>query len=37
MKQRNTKHEKRLKKLVLTCLLLAVVLTVGTYAWFIGM
>ncbi len=37
MKQRNEKHEKRLKKLVLTCLLLAVVLTVGTYAWFIGM
>ena len=37
MKQRNIKHEKRLKKLVLTCLLLAVVLTVGTYAWFIGM
>ena len=37
MKQRNLKHEKRLKKLVLTCLLLAVVLTVGTYAWFIGM
>ena len=37
MKQRNTKHEKRLKKLVLTCLLLAIVLTVGTYAWFIGM
>lgn len=37
MKQRNTKHEKRLKKLILTCLLLAVVLTVGTYAWFIGM
>ena len=37
MKQRNTKHEKRLKKLVLTCLLLAVFLTVGTYAWFIGM
>ncbi len=37
MKQRNTKHEKRLKKLVITCLLLAVVLTVGTYAWFIGM
>ncbi len=37
MKQRNTKHERRLKRLVITCLLLAVVLTVGTYAWFIGM
>lgn len=37
MKQRNVKHEKRLKKLTITCLLLAVVLIVGTYAWFIGM
>ena len=37
MKQRDIKHERRLKKLALTCLLLAVVLTVGTYAWFIGM
>ena len=37
MKERNVKHEKRLKKLVLSCLLLALFLTVGTYAWFIGM
>ena len=37
MKERNVKHERRLKKLGLSCLLLAVVLVVGTYAWFIGM
>ena len=37
MKQRNTKHEKRLKRLIVTCLLCAIVLTVSTYAWFIGM
>ena len=35
--KRNTKHEKRLKRLVVTCLLCAIVLTVSTYAWFIGM
>ena len=37
MKQRNTKHEKRLKRLIVTCLLCAIILTVSTYAWFIGM
>ena len=37
MKKRNTKHEKRLKRLVITCLLCAIILSVSTYAWFIGM
>ena len=37
MKKRNKKHEKRMKKLVVGCGLCAVVLTVSTYAWFIGM
>ncbi len=37
MKKRNTKHEKRLKRLVVTCLLCAIILSVSTYAWFIGM
>ena len=35
--KRNTRHEKRLKRLIVTCLLCAIVLTVSTYAWFIGM
>ena len=35
--KRNTKHEKRLKRLIVTCLLCAIILTVSTYAWFIGM
>ena len=37
MKKRNKKHEKRMKKLIVGCGLCAVVLTVSTYAWFIGM
>ena len=37
MKKRNTKHERRLKRLIVTCLLCAIILTVSTYAWFIGM
>ena len=37
MKKRNKKHEKRMKKLIVGCALCAVVLTVSTYAWFIGM
>ena len=37
MKKRNTRHEKRLKRLIVTCLLCAIILTVSTYAWFIGM
>ena len=37
MKKRNKKHEKRMKKLVVGCGLCAILLTVSTYAWFIGM
>ena len=37
MKKRNKKHEKRMKKLIVGCTLCAIVLTVSTYAWFIGM
>ena len=37
MKKRNKKHEKRMKKLIVGCALCAIVLTVSTYAWFIGM
>jgi len=37
MKKRNKKHEKRMKKLIVGCGLCAIVLTVSTYAWFIGM
>ena len=37
MKKRSKKHEKRMKKLIVGCGLCAVVLTVSTYAWFIGM
>ena len=35
--RRNGKHEKRIKKLAVACTLCAVILTVSTYAWFIGM
>ena len=37
MKKRNRKHENRVKKLIVGCGLCAVILTVSTYAWFIGM
>ena len=37
MKKRNKKHEKRMKKLIVGCGLCAIMLTVSTYAWFIGM
>ena len=37
MKKRNKKHEKRMKKLIVGCGLCAIMLTVATYAWFIGM
>ncbi len=37
MKKRNTNHEKRVKKLLVACSLCAIILTVSTYAWFIGM
>ena len=36
-KKRNSKHEKRVKKLILGCGLCAIILSVSTYAWFIGM
>lgn len=35
--KRNKKHESRVKKLVVACGLCAIILTVSTYAWFIGM
>ena len=37
MKQRNKKHEKRVKKLAVGTALCALILGVSTYAWFIGM
>ena len=37
MAKRNQKHEKRVKKLIVICMLSAIILTVSTYAWFIGM
>ena len=37
MKKRNQKQEKRVKKLILTTGLFAVLLVASTYAWFIGM
>lgn len=37
MKKRNKKHENRMKKLIVGCGLSAIILTVSTYAWFIGM
>ena len=35
--KRNSKHNKRVRTLILVCVLSALLLTVGTYAWFIGM
>lgn len=35
--KRNSKRNKRIRSLVLVCVLSALLLTVGTYAWFIGM
>ena len=37
MKKRNNKHEKRVKRLIVGCGLCAIILSVSTYAWFIGM
>ena len=37
MKKRNKKHENRVKRLVILCAIWAVVISVATYAWFIGM
>lgn len=35
--KKNSKHNKKMRKLILLCLLCGIVLTVSTYAWFIGM
>ena len=37
MVKRNKKQARRLRNLIMICTLCAVVLTVSTYAWFIGM
>ena len=37
MKKHNVKHSKRIRKLVAICSLLAIFISVSTYAWFIGM
>ena len=37
MKRRNSKHIKRTRRLIVTCAMLALILSSGTYAWFIGM
>ena len=37
MKSRNKRHVQRVKKLIVGCSLCAIILTVSTYAWFIGM
>ena len=37
MKRRNSKHIKRARQLIITCAMLALILSTGTYAWFIGM
>ena len=36
-KRRNKKHAQRVKKLIIGCSLCAIILSVSTYAWFIGM
>ena len=36
MSRKNKKHAKRVKNLVVVCSLIAIVLSVSTYAWFIG-
>ena len=37
MKKRDSKREKRIKKMIVCCGLCAVILILSTYAWFIGM
>ena len=37
MKKRDSKREQRIKKMIVCCGLCAVILTLSTYAWFIGM
>ena len=34
--KRNKKHENRVKKMIVACGLCAIILSVSTYAWFIG-
>ena len=36
-KKHNEKHSKKIRKLVAMCSLIAILLAVSTYAWFIGM
>ena len=36
-KKHNEKHSKKIRKLVAMCSLIAIILAVSTYAWFIGM
>ena len=37
MKNKNNKHIKRARRMIITCALMALILSTGTYAWFIGM
>ena len=37
MRRRKKKHETRVKKLLVAAVLCTIILTVSTYAWFIGM
>ena len=37
MEKRNRRHEKRVKRLLVGTGLCAIILSVSTYAWFIGM
>src|SRR5574344_673137 len=37
MKKRDNKHVKRVRKLIVGTTLCAIILTVSTYAWFVGM
>ncbi len=37
MQSQNKSHAKRIRDLVIVCSLIAIILTVSTYAWFIGM
>ena len=37
MKKHNEKHSKKIRNLVVICLLCGIVLAASTYAWFIGM
>ena len=37
MPEQNRKHPKRVRNLIAICTVIAVILSVSTYAWFIGM